>query len=240
VRGVEWIFFDCFNTLVDDFDAQGDESGLSPIVHLPAEAGAFPSAAAFRRAYLDWRSRNLQDDGREIRLGDRLRAVLRGRGSLGPTAVEALATRMVEVFERDYPSTLRETPGAREMLAAWQGKLRMAVVSNFFLPGWPERVLRRFDLFEPFEFVLDSATLGVRKPGPGIFLEALRHAALGPGDRGRALFVGDHPRNDVEAPRALGLRALLLPRTRDPSERDVWSWFRPGLSLDLTVSSTCP
>jgi FMN phosphatase YigB (HAD superfamily) len=27
----DWIFFDCFNTLIDDFDATGDESGLGSL-----------------------------------------------------------------------------------------------------------------------------------------------------------------------------------------------------------------
>ncbi len=223
----DWIFFDCFNTLVDDFD-WGDESGLGPIAHLPVEAGLYESAEAFRRAYLDWRSaRWAGEDWREVPLGERLRDVLSPRLPRDPAAVEALIARMLAAFQRDYPASLRETPGVREMLAAWQGKVRMAVVSNFFLPDWPGRVLRRFELADHFEFVLDSARFGVKKPGAEIFLEALRLAGLSSAERDRALFVGDHPRNDVEAPRRLGLRSVLLARTRDGRERDVWSWFRP-------------
>jgi putative hydrolase of the HAD superfamily len=228
VARIEWIFFDCFNTLVDDFDEHGDESGLGPIAELPVEAGLFASAEEFRRAYLEWRSERLSGgDFREVPLGERLRSVLRERGHGDRARADALARRMVDAFERDYPRGLRETPGVRDMLRAWSGKARMAVVSNFFLPGWPERVLRSFDLVAPFEFVLDSASFGVRKPGPAIFLEALRRAGLANGPRERALFVGDHRRNDVEAPRRLGLRALHLARRRDLPERDAWSWFRP-------------
>ncbi len=31
----DWIVFDCFNTLIDDFDQAGDESGLGPMEHYP-------------------------------------------------------------------------------------------------------------------------------------------------------------------------------------------------------------
>jgi hypothetical protein len=30
----DWIFFDCFNTLIDDFDESGDESGLGSLPRL--------------------------------------------------------------------------------------------------------------------------------------------------------------------------------------------------------------
>ena len=33
-----WIFFDCFNTLLDDFDDAGDESGIGSIARHPVEA----------------------------------------------------------------------------------------------------------------------------------------------------------------------------------------------------------
>ena len=45
-RRPAWIFFDCFNTLLDDFDETGDESGLSPIVHLPVRDGYFATLRA--------------------------------------------------------------------------------------------------------------------------------------------------------------------------------------------------
>lgn len=37
----DWIFFDCFNTLIDDFDPGGDESGLCSLPELAVTQGYF-------------------------------------------------------------------------------------------------------------------------------------------------------------------------------------------------------
>jgi len=42
-----WISFDCFNAVIDDFIQGGDESGISPIIHIPAEAGLYESHPHF-------------------------------------------------------------------------------------------------------------------------------------------------------------------------------------------------
>lgn len=42
-RAPTWIFFDCFNTLLDDFDEAGDESGLGSILDLPVREGRYPA-----------------------------------------------------------------------------------------------------------------------------------------------------------------------------------------------------
>ena len=55
---MQWVFFDCFNTLVDDFDAEGAIDGLETIAHLPVAAGLFESQAAFRSAYRTARQYN--------------------------------------------------------------------------------------------------------------------------------------------------------------------------------------
>ena len=42
-RRPRWIFFDCFNTLLDDFDETGDESGLGSILDLSVREGRYPA-----------------------------------------------------------------------------------------------------------------------------------------------------------------------------------------------------
>lgn len=163
-------------------------------------------------------------------LDERLRTLLsRAR----PGDVEPTVSAMIEAFEDRYPKTLRLTPAVRDMLEAWSGRVRMAVVSNFFLPGGPARLLRDFRLGEYFEFVIDSAEFGVKKPGHAIYRAALERAATAPA---RVLFAGDHLRNDVETPSRLGMQALHLDRSSErasastpPEFRSVrhWDRFRP-------------
>ena len=176
-----WIFFDCFNTLLDDFDETGDESGLNSILDLPVREGYFAATRDFVNAYSRWRKNRLTgSDSREVLLSDRLTDVLATSGMTGRKTVHRLVQEMVDEFERSYPKQVRPTPGVEAMLSAWRSRVRMGVVSNFYLPGWPEQLLADHGLLQHFEFVIDSAAIGFRKPGAEIYREALRQAGLTP------------------------------------------------------------
>lgn len=232
-----WIFFDCFNTLLDDFDETGDESGLGSIVDMPAKEGYFAAKREFVDAYSMWRNERLTGhDSREVLLPDRLTAVLKTSGKTGRTPLHRLVREMVEEFERSYPKQVRPTPGVEAMLAAWRGRVRMGVVSNFYLPGWPERLLADHGLLCNFDFVVDSAAIGFRKPGAEIYREALRQAGLTDDRAGEVLFIGDNLRNDVLGPRSMGMNAIYFDRSHDRpmAKREAWAdsitrWdeFRP-------------
>lgn len=236
-RMPRWIFFDCFNTLLDDFDETGDESGLSSIVNLPVREGYFATARDFVNAYSRWRKNQLTgSDSREVLLTDRLTDVLATSAMTGRKAVHRLVKAMVDEFERSYPKQVRPTSGVEAMLASWHGRVRMGVVSNFYLPGWPEQLLADHGMLQYFEFVIDSAAIGFRKPGAEIYREALRQAGLKDDRAGDVLFIGDNLRNDVLGPRSLGMSAIYFDRSLDrpTAIREEWAdsitrWdeFRP-------------
>ena len=232
-----WIFFDCFNTLLDDFDETGDESGLSSIVDLPVREGPFAAPDDFVMAYSRWRRTRLSgNDSREVLLPNRLMEVLTASGKIGRKPAHRLVQEMVEEFKRSYPKQVRPTPGVEAMLASWRGNVRMGVVSNFYLSGWPEQLLADHGLSDNFEFVVDSARLGFRKPGAEIYRESLSRAGLSAERAGDVLFIGDNLQNDVLAPRSLGMAAMYFDRSRDRpmAGRQTWTdsithWdeFRP-------------
>lgn len=56
-----------------------------------------------------------------------------------------------------------------------------------------------------FDVILVSEIEGVRKPDPEIFLRALRMLDLMPEE---AVYVGDHPVNDVQASRQIGMNGI--------------------------------
>ena len=60
---------------------------------------------------------------------------------------------------------------------------------------------------ELFDFVVDSSSVGVRKPDPRIFEIALERVGDVPASR--TIFLDDYPAN-VEAARALGMRAIAV------------------------------
>ena len=116
-----WISFDCFNALIDDFIQGGDESGISPIIHIPAEAGLYESPSTFLEAYNHWRCRQWHgDECPEILLDDRLRVLLAGRAS--NPVIEEVVNRMMAVYAEEYHKTVRVTPGTESMLNHWRGR----------------------------------------------------------------------------------------------------------------------
>lgn len=215
-NAIDWIFFDCFNTLIDDFDQNGDESGLGPMQHLPVQAGLYDSVYELRRDYLDWRQEILTQQPQEMPIQERLVALIQRRAPDYPeTAREKLVTQMVTCFVESYEDNLRLPEGVQEMLDYWHGKVLMGVVSNFHVADLPSKLLEKFGLRHYFEFVVDSAQCGYRKPSDEIYAIAAQSANLGPDDYSRVLFVGDHLSNDVLIPKTLGMNALYFDRSRE-------------------------
>jgi len=85
--------------------------------------------------------------------------------------------------------------------------LRLAVISNW--DGRLPVLLERLGLSPFFDAVVHSSAVGCEKPGAAIFHEAARCLGVAPESM---LHVGDHPLEDVEGARAVGMRALLLER----------------------------
>ena len=83
----------------------------------------------------------------------------------------------------------------------------LGIISNW--TGDLDDVLRRIDLREPFDVIIDSARFGHEKPHPEIFAEALRLAGVSPGS---ALHVGDSIEHDVDGAIGSGLRPVLVDR----------------------------
>ena len=96
----DWIFFDCFNTLIDDFTSDGDESGVKPILCLPVEAGFYATESEFKVDYDKWkRDRWNGNNWGEVDLTDRLKEILTTKDSSRKDEVDALVCRMMSRFE---------------------------------------------------------------------------------------------------------------------------------------------
>lgn len=209
----DWIFFDCFNTLIDDFDVHGDESGLCSLPALAVQLGFFQTHDDFVAAYD--RSRESRQDGEEIHLKERLTHTLScAAHPPASVAIKEAVSLLQARWEADYHRLVRPTPGVAEMLAYWSSRKPAGVVSNFFLPRHPERILERFGLRSHFRFVVDSAHFGFRKPDHRIFHHALAEAGLSPAEAHRVLYIGDRNDLDVLPARRLGMRVLHFNRHR--------------------------
>jgi len=128
-----------------------------------------------------------------------------------------LGPRLAGAFIAD---TQRAWARNRPLLARLAARYRLGVVSNSY--GNLPVVLEEAQL-GPFEVVLDSALVGLRKPDPALYTLASRRLALPPA---AVLHVGDSWERDVLAARAAGMRAAWLarPEAALPGDApdDVW------------------
>ena len=92
---------------------------------------------------------------------------------------------------------------------------RLGVITNLRADLPP--LVRQAGLEGCLEFCVNSTLAGSEKPHPPIFLEALRRAAVEPGE---VLHIGDQVRSDVAGARSMGMQAALLDRGgwHDPVE----------------------
>ncbi len=98
-------------------------------------------------------------------------------------------------------------PGAREALAALQGRYQVVLATNAAdsSEALVRQALARAGLEGCFDAVLTARELGVRKPEPGFFLAVL-HATRTAAHE--AAMVGDDYAADVAGAKAAGLRAI--------------------------------
>ncbi|MGE8360642.1 HAD family hydrolase [Pseudomonas sp.] len=77
--------------------------------------------------------------------------------------------------------------------------------------------VRRLGLADYFQFALCAEDLGVGKPDPRPFQEALKRAGI---SAEQAVHIGDHPGDDIAGAQAAGLRAVWFNPLGKPWETD--------------------
>ena len=135
------------------------------------------------------------------------------RAVLAGCAIDPAAERRAEAVYRRFTAALgwRVYDDVRPSLNALRQRgIALGVISNW--TGDLEDVLRRIDLHDPFDFVIDSAHFGHEKPHPEIFAEAVRRAGV---PAAAAMHIGDSIEHDVDGARRAGLRAVLIDRKGD-------------------------
>ena len=142
---------------------------------------------------------------------------LRGLGlELEPDLIE----RVMELEQEGWLESVHTGPDVIATLEALRGRgLRLGVVSNAaYLPRLMKEQLAALGLAAYFDAVTFSSEVGVRKPHPAIYADALRKLGAEPS---RTLFVGDRVREDVQGPKELGMRAVLTREWRQEDDPGV-------------------
>ena len=180
--GIEAVCFDAFGTLVEITDKQ--QAFLPLFRALPADKRRELKYRIMRedRPFTDWPN------------------------ALGiETDTYAMAYALLDVLERSIieGQSIAMRPGMADIWTRLRGEgLRLALCSN--LTSDYVTAMRQ-QLPETPDVEVLSCKVGAIKPEPAIYaavLDVLRMEA------GRVLFVGDTPRNDIEGPRAAGMKAV--------------------------------
>lgn len=114
------------------------------------------------------------------------------------------------------PKCMQLRPGTEQTLAELrQSRYRLGIVSNG-KAAVQNATIDALGIREYFNTIIISETAGVRKPDPRIFHMALSLLRARPES---AMFVGDHPRTDVQGARGAGLQAVWFAGAHEwPSE----------------------
>lgn len=111
---------------------------------------------------------------------------------------DRLADESFEVF-LEARHRLELFPEAQPTLEQLANTYTLGVITN------GNADVRRLGLADYFKFALCAEDLGIGKPDPAPFREALR---LGGASAERAVHVGDHPVDDIAGAQRAGLRAI--------------------------------
>jgi len=144
------------------------------------------------------------------------------------------SARLLADFEAQFPETCVPAANLYATLEALRGaQLRLGLITNGRRSVQGRKVdglgIRRF-----LDVVLISESIGVRKPDPRIFAEALAQMGISPAS---AVYVGDNPEVDVVGARRSGMLAAWKrdPYWAEPQDVD-WVIDDLGELLPLVLS----
>jgi len=201
VNGVKWLFFDLGDTLVDE--SPPFEDSIRQLVQASRSLGYAFGEDELRiellRAYEELHIQPMRE----------------ALGRLVPKEDDRLAVRSGMKYrkemEKPFPNAL---PVVRELAE----RCRLGVIANQSL-GTAER-LEQYGLLPYFQVICSSAELGVAKPDPRIFKQALADAGCLPEE---AAMIGDRIDNDIVPAKQLGMKAV---------------WIRQGFARNQRVPRT--
>ena len=133
-----------------------------------------------------------------------------------------LALEAADLYGEESRGHCHPFPDARNVLDALHRKVILGVITNG--PGDTQRAkLAVGGLLDSLDIVFSSGDLGVGKPDPAIFREAMEQAGVTPG---QVLHVGDSLAADIAGAQAAGIAGVWInrrgvPRPPDAPEPDV-------------------
>jgi HAD superfamily hydrolase (TIGR01549 family) len=206
------VIFDLGSTLINYENHSWDELGLmgcrnaAPLLKQIADIEIPPEKLRSEfHIIIDQMFLNHSEDLKEIDLREVTSLILE---RLGVAFVDGLSSRFIDAYYQPITDQASLVEGADEILSKIKSAgIKIGLISNtIFPPAYHRQEMRRFGLYDYFNFTIFSSDVGIRKPKREIFLRAMKLAGSTPET---TVFVGDRLAEDVGGPQSLGIRAVL-------------------------------
>lgn len=214
---VRAVFFDLYGTLIDIWTNEDDPGVYETLSHYLAYLGILTTPEALRTDYkarvqaaLDRRpSAHHEVDVYRIFFDLLGTGTARGGGVLSrgrPSDPASMALATAVLYRALTRRRFEVFPGVYEVLDTLRTVYRLGLISDaqwvFAEPELEMTGLSRF-----FQAIVLSSRIGVKKPSPAIFTEALRRLGV-PAEE--SVYIGDSPDRDLVGARAAGMRCILF------------------------------
>lgn len=158
-----------------------------------------------------------EEAGKEILSSTRFKLFLERLGAdLGPRRDE-VERLLMDIHLDRVASCLELLPRHDALLRKWQDQYPIGLVTNFDDATTVQHVLEREQILELFGTVIISASFGIRKPRPEIFIAACDAMKSKPCE---CLFVGDSWRCDIVGAKALGMDTVWINTERSAAPEE--------------------
>ena len=136
---------------------------------------------------------------------------------IGEDANEERVEQVYEAYLQGIGTADSLFPETREVLETLKGAYKLGLISNNMIQSvtGPFRYLK---LEGFFDVVIISAEENVDKPDPEIFHRALKRMGV---TASEAMMVGDHPIDDVQGAKGVGMTAVWVNRSGEKPDLDV-------------------
>ncbi|MFQ5794017.1 MAG: HAD family hydrolase [Candidatus Bipolaricaulia bacterium] len=214
---IKGVIFDYGNTLVYPSRSWEEirEQGFSDLTSFLIEQRVDLDPEVFKAKFMEERHRLSERAVQELiewTVHEALRNTLTTLGYGGLD--EQIEDRAVETFltfelmcKRSYPDGVETLDRLKD-----QG-YRLGMISNTIDDGSVQRGVDRFDYRARLEFVITSAAVGIRKPHPKIFQQALARWDFPPS---QVVMVGDTLSADILGAQRAGMPSILVTMDQNP------------------------
>jgi len=163
----------------------------------------------FRRVYFEVRKLMYREAERSLREVDfcvRLAKTLKSFG-LDLSHMDPPIVKAADAFFDAFVEDMRIEDHVPPLLKALRRDYKLGIITNFPYARGVINTLARFNLTSLFDAVVISGELGIRKPSPRIFEEALKILKVRASE---TVFVGDTLKTDIYGAQNAGMKAILV------------------------------